>query len=182
VQKGLDPFLIDLNKDLEYSLLNCPGKFTVQVATFKGQVFINPKEIEEVQKGKKKITDGLVKAANQATLLTQALRMKGFEAYEFHDRNTSIVTVGSFDSVGMPLADGRIELDPTILKIMKTFGATPVKEQINDPKSIALQTKLQSLMGINFDIQPIPVLVPKASISASLNRGQAERNRIDFRE
>jgi hypothetical protein len=180
VQKGLDPFLVNLNKDLEYSLLKCPGKYTVQVATFKGQVFITPREIEEVKDGHKKITNGLVDAANKATQLTQALRLKGFEAYEFHDRNASIVTIGSFNSVGTPLADGRIELNPTILRIMQNFGAKPVKDQINDPNSIALNAEPKSLVGINFDIQPLPVQVPKISLSESMNRGTAER--IDFRE
>jgi hypothetical protein len=180
LQKGIDPFLVNLNKDLEYSLLKCPGKYTVQVATFKGQVFIKQNEIEEVQKGKKKITDGLVNAANKATQLTQALRLKGYEAYEFHDRNASIVTVGSFNSVGNPLADGRIELNPKILAIMKNFGAETEKREINDPNSIALNSKPQSLAGIYFDIQPIPVQVPKVSLSESMNSGQVER--IDFRE
>jgi hypothetical protein len=90
------------------------------------------------------------------------------------------VTVGSFNSVGMPLPDGRTELDPKILLIMKTFGATPSQKQI--AATDVLNTELKSLMGINFDIQPIPVLVPKASISTSMNRGAAEQNRIDFRE
>ena len=43
--------MFDLNKDLEYSLLKCPGKFTVQVATFRGRVEIDQKKIEEIQKG-----------------------------------------------------------------------------------------------------------------------------------
>jgi len=177
-QKGLDPFLVDLNKDLEYSLLKCPGKYTVQVATFKGQVFINPKDIKDVKDGKKKITDGLVAAANKATLLTEALRIKGYEAYEFHDRNASIVTVGSFNSVGTPLPDGRIELNPKILAIMKTFGAKPVSDQIGNADSLNMAVK--SLAGINFDVQPIPVQAPKVSLSASLNRAPVEH--IDFRE
>ena len=75
-RKGLDPFLVELNKDLEYRLLKCPGKYTVQVATFKGQVFIRPEEIEAVKNGKKKITNGLVEAANKATLLTQHCGLK----------------------------------------------------------------------------------------------------------
>jgi hypothetical protein len=179
-QKALDPFLVELNKDLEYSLLKCPGRYTVQVATFKGQVFITPKDIEAVQKGKKKITNGLVDAANKATQLTQALRIKGYEAYEFHDRNASIVTVGSFNSVGSPLPDGRIELDPKILAIMKTFGAKPVDAQLGDAQT--LNTAVKSLAGINFDVQPIPVQVPKASLSQSMNRGKSEVERIDFRE
>jgi hypothetical protein len=179
-QKGLDPFLVELNKDLEYSLLKCPGKYTVQVATFKGEVIIKQSEIEAVQSGKKKITGGLVEAANKATLLTQALRMKGYEAYEFHDRNASIVTVGSFDSVGVPLADGRIEINQKILAIMKNFGATPVNAEINDPNSNALNSKPQSLAGIYFDIQPIPVQVPKASLSDMMKKDAPER--INFKE
>ncbi len=178
VHKGLDPFLVDLNKDLEYSLLKCPGKYTVQVATFKGQVFIKPDEIEAIKSGKKKITDGLVQAANKATQLTQALRIKGYEAYEFHDRNASIVTVGSFNSVGTPLPDGRIELNPKILAIMRTFGATPSQNQV--AAADVLNSELKSLAGINFDIQPLPVQVPKVSISESMNRSPVEH--IDFRE
>ncbi|MCC6124876.1 MAG: hypothetical protein IT426_07940 [Pirellulales bacterium] len=179
-QKALDPFLVELNKDLEYSLLNCPGKFTVQVATFKGHVEIKPDKIAAIQSGKEKIKGGLVDAANKATQLTQALRIKGYEAYEFHDRNASIVTVGSFNSVGSPLPDGRIELDPKILAIMKTFGAKPVDAQLGDEQT--LNTAVKSLAGINFDVQPIPVQAPKASLSASLNRGRGEVERIDFRE
>jgi hypothetical protein len=179
-QKGLDPFLVDLNKDLEYSLLKCQGKYTVQVATFKGQVFITPKDIQDVKSGKKKITNGLVEAANKATQLTQALRIKGYDAYEFHDRNASIVTIGSFESVGTPLADGRIELDPKILQIMKVFSAKPLNREVNDPGSIALNSLPKELAGIKFDIQPLPVQVPKVSISESMNRDQVER--INFRE
>jgi hypothetical protein len=178
LHKGLDPFLVDLNKDLEYSLLKCPGKYTVQVATFKGQVIIKQDEIEAIKSGKKKITDGLVNAANKATQLTQALRIKGYEAYEFHDRKASIVTVGSFESVGTPLPDGRIELNPKILAIMKTFGAKPINAEIGDAET--LNTAVKSLAGINFDIQPLPVLVPKISIGESISRGSAEH--IDFRE
>jgi hypothetical protein len=179
VNKGLDKFIVDLNKDLEYSLLKCPGKFTVQVATFRGRVEIDQKKIEEIQKGKEKIGDGLVKAANQATLLTQALRMKGYEAYEFHDRSMSIVTVGSFDSIGMPLPDGRTDLNPKILNIIRTFGGTPSKKQV--AASEALNVELRSLVGINFDIQPMPVVAPKASVSSTIRSASAQ-DRIDFRE
>src|SRR5438477_144756 len=33
VAKGLDPFVYDMNKDLPHSLLKCPGKFTVRIAS-----------------------------------------------------------------------------------------------------------------------------------------------------
>ncbi len=118
--------------------------------------------------------------------------MKGFEAYEFHDRNASIVTVGSFNSMGTPLPDGRTDLDPRIVQIIDTFRAKPSDKIINDPAAqgpfrysgsdLALKAETKSLVGINFDIQPIPVQVPKMSLSAGLSRRPAEREKIDFRE
>ncbi len=93
--------------------------------------------------------------------------MKGYEAYEFHDRFASIVTVGSFDSVGTPRADGKIEINPRIHAIMKTFGGPPG----NGPGPARGNTvSVKSLAGIPFDYQPIPVEVPKRSISRELAR------------
>ncbi len=99
--------MIEMNKNVPHSLLDCPGKYSVQVATFKGQVIIKQNEIEAIESGKKQLSSDLADAAMKAHQLTEALRMKGYEAYEFHDRYASIVTVGSFDSVGTPRADGR---------------------------------------------------------------------------
>ena len=62
-------------------------------------------------------------AADNAHRLTEMLRKKGIEAYEFHDRFESIVTIGSFDTVGNELPDGRIDLQPQIHQIMQTYGA-----------------------------------------------------------
>ena len=82
--------------------------------------------------------------------------------------------------MGMPLADGRIELNPKVHHIMQAFAAKPLKGQVDDPNSIALTTLPQSLAGINFDIQPLPVEAPKTSIGEKISRGPVER--IDFRE
>ena len=57
--------------------------------------------------------------------LTEALRIKGYDAYEFHDRYCSIVTVGSFSSTGTPRRDGMIEINPEILAVIETFKAAP---------------------------------------------------------
>ncbi len=46
----------------------------------------------------------------------------GYDAYEFHDRSSSIVTVGSFDSVGTRRRRGKIEINPTVHKIMPRFA------------------------------------------------------------
>ena len=165
-KSGLDDLVLALNKDVPYSLLECPGKYTVQVATFKGQVIIKQDEIKAIQNGDKEMKSELGQAAEKADKLTTALRLKGYEAYQFHDHQASIVTVGSFDSVGTPRSDGRIEINPEIHKIMKTFGAEPTTL----PGQTVPVTPLKTLIGIPFDIQPRPVQVPKRSISMALRR------------
>jgi hypothetical protein len=166
---GLEPLVIEMNKNVTHSLLDCPGKYSVQVATFKGQVIIKQDEIDAIQSGEKKLNGDLADAAMKAHLLTEALRVKGYDAYEFHDRFASIVTVGSFDSVGMPRADGKIEINPKIHKIMNTFSAQSLNLNGQVPKD-TIPMSCKSLAGINFDIQPIPIMVPKKSISAAMSR------------
>jgi hypothetical protein len=148
-----------------HSLLDCPGKYSVQVATFKGSVIIKQSEIAAVEHGKE-LPSKLADAAMNAHKLTEALRILGYDAYEFHDRQASIVCVGSFDSVGTPRSDGKIEIDPRIHTIMKVFGAKPV----DLPGQASGATAMKSLVGIPFDIQPIPVLVPKRPAKAPWNR------------
>jgi hypothetical protein len=176
VPKGLDPLVLEMNKNVEHSLLDCPGKYTVQVATFKGQVLIDQKKIAEIERGENKFDSGLGKAALQAHQLTEALRMKGYEAYEFHDRYASIVTIGSFDSVGTPLPDGRIDLNPIIVRIMQTFGWEGGNVPETSKSKAGNQSIYKSLVGIRFDLQPMPVEVPKRSFSSEINRrSQSER-------
>lgn len=162
----VDEMVLRMNEGVTHSLLDCPGRYTVQVATFKGSVVLDQKEIEAVEAGKP-LPSRLADAAMKAHLLTEALRVKGYEAYEFHDRYASIVTVGSFDTVGTPRPDGRIELHPGIFAIMKTFGA----EQLNTPGQLVPATTHKALMGIPFDIQPIPVQVPRRPIQAVVAHG-----------
>ncbi len=163
--KGVDKLVLKMNKGVKYSLLDCPGKYTVQVACFKGNVIIKQDEIQAIENGKQ-IKSKLAEAAVKAHKLAEALRIKGWEAYEFHDRYTSIVTVGSFDSVGTPRADGKTEINPRVHAVMQTFGAN----QATLPGQPAGATSVKSLVGIPFDVQPIPVQVPKRSISREISR------------
>ena len=50
--KGIDKFIEYMNSDNPYSLLKCPGRYTVQVATFHGQVTINQVKIRELQRSR----------------------------------------------------------------------------------------------------------------------------------
>jgi hypothetical protein len=169
VGSGLDPFVLDINKGVEHSLLDCPGAYTVRVATFRGDSFFVGETPEAEDDGGKSLLglpgrnepSKLEIAADNAHRWTDMLRKKGIEAYEFHDRFESIVTVGSFETVGNELPDGRIDLHPRIHQIMQTYGA----ERSSLPNQ-GQGVRPRSLNGISFDVQPLPVIVPRRSISS----------------
>ena len=123
----MDDLILKINQGVEHSLLDCRGKYSVQVATFSGEVIIKQSDIQAIERGIKpgpeSTKQGLAAAAEKAHELTEALRIKGYEAYEFHDHNASLVTVGSFDSVGTPRPDGKTEINPQAYKIIEFFRA-----------------------------------------------------------
>jgi hypothetical protein len=129
---GVEPDVAKWNKGLEYSLLKCPKRYSIKVATFRGRSSLkSANDFIEDQKTTRLASedDPLVVAGDNAHKLTIALREKGWEAYEFHDRHESIVTVGSFDEM-QRMPDGRLApatRDAQI--IVYTFGAaSPVRD------------------------------------------------------
>ncbi|PQO46996.1 hypothetical protein [Blastopirellula marina] len=166
--QGPDQLVVDMNKDTPYNLLKCPGAYTVKVASFRGAVVIDQKEIKRIEEEDLVSASRLAKAAEKAEKLAHALRQQGVEAYTFHDRTESMVTVGSFDSVGTPRRDGKIEINPQVKRIIDGYKgnagseATPTSQATFKPKMLA---------GITFDVQPIPVQVPRVSIAADYARG-----------
>ena len=120
VPKGVDDFVAKMNKGVEHSLLECSGNYTVKVATFRGTTILQTSTAESDKAdsvwkwNKKERENPLVEAAQNAHLLTEELRAHGWEAYEFHDRTESYVTIGSF-------ADGGQSAE--IARIVRTFGA-----------------------------------------------------------
>jgi hypothetical protein len=172
--KGLDKLLVNANTGVTHSLLDCPGKYTLQVAHFTGHAVI--KKVADMagsrmgEEPESAENSALVTATKQAHELTESLRMKGYEAYEFHDYCASIVTVGSFSSVGEKRPDGRIELDPTIVRLMEIFKAKPQTMLGNSTPTMIPQT----LVGIQLDTQPIVVHVPRRSIGADYARDSSD--------
>ena len=167
--RGIDTFVLKMNKDIKHSLLNCKGKFTVRVATFRGNVVIDQERVAEIEAGGR-MQSRLEKAAVDAHQLTLALRKKGVEAYEFHDRHESFVTVGSFDWVGRKQTEGdRQEMNPAIVSTIERFAPDrrPVPGS-NGQRVDGLQPKM--IDGIPFDVQPWPVEVPRRSIAKDYAR------------
>jgi len=191
VPRGIEPVIAKLNKGLEYSLMKCPGKYSMRVATFKGRTSLKATEEELSSTRTRKATknDPLVVAGENAHLLTVALREKGWEAYEFHDRYESYVAIGSFDQ-GETFADGRVVLKNRDAQIIyNTFGATSPENAFNRPApqdqvlenrrkqqfmnmfqnqmgQVAQGFHPKRFVGIPMDIHPQPVRVPRQSISS----------------
>lgn len=123
---GVDPDVAKWNKDFEHSLLNCPGKFTIKVATFRGKSSLkeaNDSMADGTQVRAAKESDALVVAVDKAHKLTVALRSKGWEAYEFHDRYESYVTVGSFNDLQRAAGGQLVPSTREAQIIVNTFGA-----------------------------------------------------------
>lgn len=164
--QGVDRFVAQLNEDIEHSLLECPGELTVKVATFTGLAAVHPKHIKEIE-SKGIQSSRLEKGAIKAHRLTIALRAKGYEAYQFHDRKQSIVTVGSF-SKPEKMSQGRPGTHSAeIQELVQRFCA---KRQgaSNELQHPGLQTGIlpETLLGIPFDIQPVVIPVPQRSVSS----------------
>jgi hypothetical protein len=155
--KGVSSLVEKMNADVEYSLLDNQGLWTVRIATFQGKHAVSlEKDYEELMK--QNVSDSLHQAAMKAHELTMELRRQGVEAYEFHDENKSIVTVGAYQEVGRLLPDGQTEMNEDIFRVIEVFKPAP------GPGGAMMPRKMK---GISLDIQPWPMEVPKRSLASS---------------
>jgi len=179
-RQEVDQFVLEMNAEVEHSLLDCPGRYTVRVATFTGAgtfeqpaggaassrsgSLVDPARLLDVLRGtgwrdpEIRGVDGesrLVEAADKAHRLTLALRRAGWQAWEFHDRDSSIVCVGGVDQLAVPQAQGQPAVNPEIARIVAALG----------PDATALaagRVEPRSFDGIMLDVQPKPIDVPRA--------------------
>ena len=165
-QPKVDSFILKINKKLEFSLLKCPGMYSVKIASFRGESKIDQggkirtarPTLKGIQFDRKKETSEsrLLDAEAKAHDLTKILRRKGIEAYEFHDRTESYVCIGSFDWVTRETND-RVMNNPDIVKIVNACKPS-VRNLPGAPNSILPK----SVKGIPFDPEPTPIIVPRA--------------------
>lgn len=133
--QGVDPFVAKMNAGVEHSLLDCPGRYTVCIATFRGKAELQGAMTSKTNLKRKKVSevDPLVVAAENAHDLTVFLRGKGWEAFEFHDRTESTVCVGAYDKATEMGPQGE-QLIRDLQIIIRTFGAayeTPTALDVN---------------------------------------------------
>lgn len=172
----IDKFVIDFNRRAKHSLLECPGTYSVKVATFRGDITFDLNKIQQQEAHQRNRFGGaatgskLLEAAEKAHIMVEELRRLGVQAFEFHDRHESYVCVGSFEWASRKDADGNITHNPEVVKTIDMFRGD--KEDLpNQPNAVVPRSipKLRKL-GIVFDIQPVPVLVPKTEETQTLWR------------
>jgi hypothetical protein len=149
-QRGVvDPYIESINLTRPYTLLRNQRRYTVQIATFTGRT--------EYYKASDKIPDinqkksDLEKGEAAAVKLCKTLRERGVEAYEFHDRYASIVTVGGFDQPSRRMADGTIVIDPQVQQIIQQYQGQITGTSYNPV----------IINGIECDAQPRLIEVPR---------------------
>ena len=153
-RQQVDRFVLDMNADVSHSLLDCPGLYAVRVATFTGAGTFDQKAIAAGEDDVE-LEGRLVQAAEKAHRLTVALRKAGWESWEYHDRESSIVCVGSLDTKSIPGPQGTATVHPEIVRIVHELGP--------DPNRLATGVVLpRTIDGIMLDMQPVPIPVPRA--------------------
>ena len=148
-----DNLLLEMNNG-PLSLYGCPGKYSVVVATFAGRTYVafNKQKLDKfINDLETKDTDRLERAAVDAMELAKALRKHGWQAYVFHDRNSSIVAVGSFNTAN----------DPWLQKTITTFAAVSGSKP-GTPAKYAGQIRPKRLGKWQFNHRPLPITVPRS--------------------
>lgn len=166
----VDDFVQKLNSETRYSLLRCQGKYTIMVGEYRGSaVIVASKDKQEAEKneGILQQSNQLARAGDRAEQVCEALRLKNYEAYTFHDRTKSIVTVGSFNSLGKTDHNGDVtEFHAEIAGIIKTFAWDPevdkeaYRASPDEPYQIG-----KRIMGVSLLPFPEPIEVPKPFIN-----------------
>lgn len=118
-----DPLLVKINSGGKYSLFENEGEYSLVVATFSGKSMAhlgNGHAPDAQQAFKIDVEDNdLAQAGHNAWELTVALReYENIDAYVWHDRYQSVVTVGSFESAE----------DPRLKRYLQVFAPAPITQ------------------------------------------------------
>ncbi|MEM6689302.1 MAG: hypothetical protein AAF664_07750 [Planctomycetota bacterium] len=156
----VDSFVMELNRELpEHNLLDTDGAFTVVVKTFYGRAAFEKKsgQADFIPNARR-----FKRIAMKADMMCKELRKQGVEAYQFHDRDQSIVTVGAFDILGRELPGGGFEYDPEIVAVMRKFNAYNVDPGLKQQVPAGADGfAAKNIRNIPFDPQPRAIAIPR---------------------
>ena len=189
----LDEFISDLNKRAQHSIFDCKGRFTVRIANFTGghKTVLAASQTLRQSSGES-VGSSLEEAALVANQLAELLRRAGYDAFEYHDRASSSVCIGSFDSLGAMDASGNFVYSPEIQKIVEDFGGAkdfrpsqygplPVAKTLLDVVNyktypeLSKGTEKEKLAkvqeySIPFESNPKPIFVPRPATRGLYNK------------
>jgi hypothetical protein len=169
-EKTVDKLVLVLNADMEYSLLKNKARYTLVIATFTGNSIMqvgNKADSKAMERFEKSFGSNLDHSGMEAWSLTEALRSaqklgydQNYEAWVYHDRNKSVVTIGGFDSPNDP----RIQTVATQFRAKaghhpETGEQTLTPEVFSSPKQPAAG-RLPDKMWV-FDANPRLMEVPR---------------------
>ncbi len=102
--------MIGQMNDGPHNIRYCPGRYTLQVANFSGRASLDPDHDPRFKGIMNAMKSPLATAADDAEQLADALskdkeiQRTGYQPYVYHDRYSSRVMIGSFDSPADPAA------------------------------------------------------------------------------
>lgn len=154
--KVKDPLLLKMNSGVDHSLLSNKGKYSLIVASMYGtsQVKAQGGNRKEQKLGSLEVAEMEAWQLCQMLNSNPKLKQLGMQAYLFHERHRSVVTVGSFDSKD----------DPRIKQAMEAFKA----KYVRDPRTqqdvlvaecVHIQAKPGELPLKSWAFDPVPKLL-----------------------
>ena len=154
-----DPLVVRLNSGVEHTLTDCPGRYTLVIAQFRGNTIVQVAGTDTEHAGEDAgLSTGMDKAGREAWELCQVLRNRdGEDAYVWHERYRSVVAVGAFDRPD----------DPALLRLARDYGErmNPDVKQVQ-PHKIVVPKGIEDLRKAKriwlLEAKPFPMAVPEA--------------------
>lgn len=175
VEHTVDNVVRSLNSGIDYPVVGLKSKYTLKIATFTGKSVVpvgNSKYSGKEENFDKAIQESagpysLARAGEDATQLTYALRANNgvtrplgrdqFDAYVYHDRFQSYVTIGAFNSPNDPEIKRLVEIFMASYELRDgeyQFNCKTLSLPNRDPNSPPIQTWA-------FDPMPKLIEVPR---------------------
>ena len=146
-----------------HNIRNCPGRYTLEIANFEGHKAMQADGELQIKTRSPFAKSPLATAADDAERLADSLakdkqvQQIGFEPYVYHDRYSSRVTMGSFDSPNDPKAK---QLHDRLIEMTWSLKERKVTQNI----MIVPAPNLTDLAKIKMQIQgPSPMQQVKAN-------------------
>jgi hypothetical protein len=152
-----DPLLASMNGGEAFSLHKCPKSYSVVVKEFRGKTLTQVSGTKSADVGERvEVSRSLNEAGRQAWELCQVLRNRDkVDAYVWHDRHRSVVTVGGFDNAR----------DPAALRTARKYAAKIGQQGTMEPILITVPEGITDIRKADrhwmLEVSPYIMAVPR---------------------